>query len=108
MGKYGVPNTPFYYLGKYRTSQRPRVCVRCLQNAYYYHPDFDWLCAPHLLDLVNIGELEFSWKDYPEVWARTERLLQRKAPLSTGVNNMDALYGSNAVNLESQWDGLNE
>lgn len=80
--KNGRPEDgPTYYLNKYKTTQRPRKCKRCSQNAYYYHEDFDYLCAPHLLDLVNIGGLAFDWNDYPEVWERTERLLARE-PLS--------------------------
>lgn len=104
--KYGFSNNPFYYLGKYKTTQRPRVCVRCGQSAYYYHDDWDWVCAAHLLDLVNIGQLAFSWSDYEEVWQRTERLLQRAAPLSIGVKNIVSQYGSPAVEDESQWDGM--
>lgn len=103
--KYGFSNTPFYYLGKYKTTQRPRTCVRCGQSAYYYHDDWDWVCASHLLDLVNIGEVAFSWDEYPEVWARTERLLQRAAPLSSTVKNMVYPYGSNAVENDMSWDG---
>lgn len=103
--KYGYPNTPFYYLGKYRTTQRPRACVRCSQNAYYYHDDWDWVCASHLLDLVNIGGLAFSWEDYPEVWQRTERLLQREPKQSTIVNNVDVAMNSAAL-WEDPLDGL--
>jgi hypothetical protein len=103
--KYGYPHSPMYYLGRYRTTQRPRKCRRCKQNAYYYHDDWDWVCAAHLLDLVNIGGLAFNWEDYPEVWERTERLLQREAPSSSGVKNMESPYGSNAVENEDQWDG---
>lgn len=106
MGKYGLPGTPFYFLGKYRITQRPKKCNRCPQNAYYYHPDFDYLCASHLLDLINIGGLEFSWEDYPEVWARTERLLQREAPLYSGASNTESPSGSNAVETEQSWDGI--
>jgi hypothetical protein len=104
--KYGYSNTPFYYLGKYKTTQRPRVCVRCGQSAYYYHDDWDWVCAAHLLDLVNIGQLAFKWADYEEVWQRTERLLQRAAPSSTGVKNTVYQYGKNAVEDEEQWDTM--
>ena len=108
MGKYGLPGTPFYYLGRYRTTQRPRRCRRCGQNAYYYHDDWDWVCASHLLDLVNIGEMAFAWSDYPEVWARTERLLQRKPRLSIGVESTDAQSQKPVVNIEMSWDGFNE
>lgn len=77
--------SPHYYLKKYKTTQRPRKCERCSQNAYYNHEYFGYLCAPHLLDLVNIGETEFKWTDYPEIWQRTEQLLRRPAP-STGAD----------------------
>lgn len=72
---------PSYWLHKYKTTERPRPCGRCRQNAYYYHDDFHYLCAAHLLDLINLGEMLFKWDDYPEVWQRTERLLARP-PLS--------------------------
>ena len=98
-------NTPFYFLSRYRITQRPRACVRCRQNAYYYHPDFDYLCASHLLDLVNIGGLAFSWDDYPEVWARTERLLKRP-PLSTTAQSTEPPLESPAVGTVEEWDGL--
>jgi len=67
--KYGFSNSPFYYLGKYH--------------------DWGWCCASHLLDLVNIGGLAFSWEDYPEVWARTERLLKREPRMFGTAKNMD-------------------
>ena len=105
--KYGYSNTPFYYLGKYRTTQRPRPCVRCKQNAYYYHDDWDWVCAAHLLDLVNIGGLAFSWEDYPEVWQRTERLLQRE-PLSSGTVKTADADMTNAALWEEPLDGFKE
>ena len=106
MRKFGWPDEPTYYLTKYKSTKRPTVCARCKQNAYYYHPTYHYLCASHLLDLVNIGGLAFSWEDYPEVWARTERLLQRAAPLSSGVKSMDAQSGINAVDQEQSWDGM--
>jgi hypothetical protein len=52
--------------------------------------------------------MAFSWADYEEVWQRTERLLQRAAPSSTGVKNTVYQYGRNAVENEDQWDGLME
>lgn len=84
------PDNPFYYLDKYKSTKRPRVCVRCGHTAYYYHPDWDWTCASHLLDLVNIGGRVFDWEEYPEVWERTERLLKRplKQNMSITVNNV--------------------
>ena len=102
--KYGFSNGPFYYLGKYKTTQRPRVCERCTQSAYYYHDDWGWCCAAHLLDLVNIGELAFSWNDYKEVWDRCERLLQREPKKSGTVKHVDADM-TNAALWEDQLDG---
>jgi hypothetical protein len=58
--------------------------------------------------LVNIGGLAFSWDDYPEVWARTERLLQRKPRLSIGVENTESAQENPVVNIEMSWDGFNE
>ena len=92
----GIPETPpergspTWYLNKHKTTKRPVPCERCGQNAYYDHKDFGMLCAPHLLDLVNIGGSAFSWNDYPEMWERTERLLARPKP-STTVKNTDVV-----------------
>ena len=106
--KHGRPEDgPTYYLNKYKTTQRPRKCSRCSQNAYYYHEDFGNLCAPHLLDLVNIGGLAFDWEDYPEVWQRTERLLQREAPKYSTVKNVDVDM-NNAAPWEDPLDGFYE
>lgn len=52
--------------------------------------------------------MAFAWSDYPEVWARTERLLQRKPRLSIGVESTDAQSGKPVVNIEMSWDGSNE
>lgn len=68
---------PTYYLQKYKTTERPRPCRICDENGYYYRQDLGYLCAPHLLDLINVGELLFDWDDYPEMWNRMERLLNR-------------------------------
>jgi hypothetical protein len=105
--KFGWPDEPMYYLTKFKTTQRPRVCDRCTQNAYYYHPNYKYLCAAHLLDLVNIGQLAFKWEDYPEVWQRTERLLQREPRKSGIVKNADADM-NNAAQWEELWDGYND
>ena len=102
--KYGFSNNPFYYLGKYKTTQRPRVCERCTQSAYYYHHDWGWNCAAHLLDLVNIGEVAFSWDDYREVWDRCERLLQREPRMSGTVKSVDVDM-IDAVTEDESWDG---
>lgn len=88
--KHGRPEDgPTYYLNKYKHSERPKKCQRCSQNAYYYHEDFHYLCAAHLLDLVNIGGMAFHWEDYPEVWERTEKLLQREPKVFGTALNMD-------------------
>lgn len=79
---------PTYWLHKYKTTERPKPCNRCSQNAYYYHDEYHYLCAAHLLDLINLGEMLFKWNDYPEMWERTERLLRRQPP-STTVQNTD-------------------
>lgn len=79
--------TPTDYLRKYKTTQRPRPCERCGQNAYYYHPDWHNLCAAHLLDLLNIGGLAWDWDDYPEMWERTGRLLKRSSTASATVSD---------------------
>ena len=102
--KYGYSNNPFYYLGKYKTTQRPRVCERCTQSAYYYHHDWGWCCAAHLLDLVNIGEVAFSWDEYKEVWDRCERLLQREPKRSGTVKSVDVDM-TDAVTEDESWDG---
>lgn len=105
--KYGFSNSPFYYLGRYKTTQRPRVCERCTQSAYYYHDDWGWCCAAHLLDLVNIGELAFSWEEYREVWDRCERLLQREPRKSGTVKSVD-VDQNDAVTWEDPLDGFME
>jgi hypothetical protein len=104
--KFNNPNSPFYYLRKYKTTQRPRQCVKCRQNAYYWHDTWSWVCAAHLLDLVNIAEVAWSWGDYPDVWERTERLLQREAPPFTGAQNTHSQQEEDAVNGLKILDGL--
>lgn len=102
MGRSPVGGTPYegptYYLNKHKTTQRPKPCSRCRQNAYYWHDDFGYLCAAHLLDLVNIGGLAFSWDDYPEVWERTERLLKRPSKF-TGVETVE----ESTQNAQDEW-----
>lgn len=88
-GNYQRERGPQWYLKQYKTTQRPRKCARCTQNAYYEHKDFGYLCAPHLLDLVNIGGMAFNWEDYPEIWERTERLLQRDPKVFGTASYMD-------------------
>jgi len=55
--------------------------------------------------LVNIGQLAFKWEDYPEVWERTERLLQREPRPSGIVKNVDVDM-NNVVPWEEPLDGL--
>ena len=106
----GIPETPpergspTWYLKQHKTTKRPVPCERCGQNAYYDHKDFGMLCAPHLLDLVNIGGMAFSWNDYPEMWERTERLLNRPKP-STGVNNTEQQLEIEPAKTKSKLDG---
>lgn len=98
--------TPTWYLKQYKTTQRPVPCERCRQNAYYNHKDYGYLCAPHLLDLVNIGGTAFNWDEYPEMWERTERLLQRPAPpLSTTAKNMEQPLETRPAKPKSSLDG---
>lgn len=78
------PDTPWYWMAKFKHTERPKPCSRCGQNAYYYYQEY--LCAPHLLDLCNLGEVHWKWDEYPEVWARTEMLLRRPQK-STGAKN---------------------
>jgi hypothetical protein len=88
-------NTPTEYLRKYKHSQRPRRCDRCNQNAYYYHPEWHYLCAPHLLDLINIGGLLWDWDDYPEMWERTGRLLKRSSGANATVSDSSNYHAHN-------------
>lgn len=107
--KYTWPDSPMYYLGKYKTTQRPRVCVRSGHTAYYYHPTYDWLCSSCLLDLVNIGQMAFKWCEYEEVWNRCQRLLDRPltGPRPYGiVKNVDVDM-NNAALWEEPLDGYN-
>ena len=112
--KFGWPDDPMYYLIKFKTTQRPRVCNRCTQNAYYYHLTYDYLCAAHLLDLVNIGEQSFKWSDYEEVWDRCGRLLMRpqmERKKSTTVNIADVDMYNAALweePLDGSWETWNE
>jgi len=97
--------SPHECLEMYKHSVRPRPCDRCGNAAYYYHGDFGYLCASHLLDLCNIGEIYWQWNDYPEVWARCNRLLMRP-PSSTA--NLVTDYGPPANMIMKQLDGLKE
>lgn len=102
-GRYGAESDgPTYWLSRYKTTQRPRKCTRCTQNAYHHHTSYGYLCAPHLLDLININEELWKWSEYPEIWARTERLLQREPLSSTSVPAMESTQN---VNTSQQSDG---
>ena len=69
--------TPLELLEKYKVTVRPRPCQisTCGWNAHYYHETRGFLCSSHLLDLANIGETEFKWANYEEVWHRTGIML---------------------------------
>jgi hypothetical protein len=75
LAKNGRP--PDYYLSIYKSTTRPRPCIRCNQNGYYEHPEWGRVCAACLLDLINIGEMLWKWEDYPEVWRRMDQLIAR-------------------------------
>ena len=75
----GIRFTPTYYLNLYKASTRPRPCCRCRANAYYQHPELGRVCAACLLDLINIGEVLWKWKDYPEIWARMDYLISKNS-----------------------------
>ena len=64
--KYGFPDSPTYYLEKYKHSVRPRPCVRCGQAAYYWHPD--WL---HIAEDA-LGEHKKADLEVPDGEAATE------------------------------------
>lgn len=55
---------------------------------------------------MNIAEVAWSWGDYPDVWERTERLLQREAPPFTGAQNTHSQQEEDAVNGLKILDGL--
>lgn len=97
---------PTVYLKRYKSTARPVPCERCGQNAYYSHPEWGRVCAPHLLDLICIWEAKIDWDEYPEMWERTERLLRRPLPtkLSTTAKNMDAVQHS-PVDKHKKSDG---
>ena len=69
--------TPPEALLKYKITERVRKCAVCNSNAYYWYEVRGYLCAPHLLDLVNIGEVEWKWADWEEVWRRTGITLEK-------------------------------
>ena len=70
--------TPLELLDKYKHTERVSNCVipECICLAYYDYPFRGKVCSAHLLDLANVGELEFKWDDYPEVWNRSAILLE--------------------------------
>lgn len=70
--------TPLELLDKYKHTNRVRDCniPGCICLAYYWHETRGYVCSAHLLDLANLGELEFKWCDYEEVWNRCGILLQ--------------------------------
>ena len=50
--------------------------------AYHDHPEWGRTCAACLLDLMNIGEVLWKWKDYPLIWARMESLIKKSGTLN--------------------------
>lgn len=69
--------TPLELLDKYKSTSRVTKCniTGCKCLAYYDSPWRGKVCSAHLLDIQNIGEIEFKWDDYPEVWDRCGILL---------------------------------
>lgn len=92
---------PRYYLNKYKVSTQPDMCRVCGRTAYFNHPDLDYLCFSHFLDLLNVGELKWKWSDHEDIWQVTERLLSRK---STFANTM-AARGRGYVTVKPPLDG---
>jgi len=76
-------SNPYEWLKKYKTTTTPQVCRVCDRTAYYVHPTLGHLCATHLLDLANVGELYWKWSDWEDVWSMMGRLLGRR---STGAD----------------------
>jgi hypothetical protein len=64
--------TPLEALEKYKITERPKECSACARRAYYYLGYRGYLCSLCLLDLVNIGGMEWNWEDYPEILRRYE------------------------------------
>lgn len=75
--------TPPEALAKYKHTERVKECEVCGANAYYFYEVRGYLCSPHLLDLINIGEINWKWADWEEVWHRTGIMLQRQ-----GIKNV--------------------
>jgi hypothetical protein len=72
-------SNPYEWLKRYKTTTTPQVCRICDRTAYYVHPTLGHLCAAHLLDLANVGELNWKWCDWEDVWSMMGRLLGRKS-----------------------------
>jgi len=64
--------TPLEALEKYKITERPKECNACFKRAYYYLGYRGFLCSLCLLDLVNVGGIEWNWDDYPEILRRYE------------------------------------
>lgn len=83
--KFGFPDSPVYYLQRYKHSVRPRPCQYCYRNdkviaAYYYQQDIGYACASHLLDMASIYlGARIQWEEYQEIDKRMSRLLQRES-----------------------------
>lgn len=103
-------NSPHFYLKKYKSTQRPVPCERCGQNAYYKHPEWGNVCAPHLLDLICIWEVRIDWEEYREMWNRCEQLLNRPAKKkpSTFARDMEQPLENQNVSMQYELDGFVE
>jgi hypothetical protein len=81
------PSNPYEWLKRYKTTTTPQECRVCDRTAYYVHPTLGHLCAAHLLDLANVGELNWKWCDWEDVWNMMGRLLGRKSTSATDVRS---------------------
>lgn len=83
--RYDLSN-PYDWLKKYKTTTTPNQCRICKVRAYYVHPTLGDLCAPHLLDLVNVGEMNWKWSDWEDAWNMTTRLLGSRSTTANQAN----------------------
>ncbi len=85
--QYDLSN-PYDWLKKYKTTTYPGTCRICSKKSYYIHPTLGDLCAAHLLDLANVGELYWKWSDWEDAWNMTARLLGSKSTTANLTNMM--------------------
>lgn len=79
-------SNPYNWLTEYKVHQ-PTKCRVCNRSSYYNHPTLGELCAAHLLDLANVGQLNWHWDDWEDVWQMMGRLLGRKSTSVRDVRN---------------------